>query len=125
VHRRGVELKEATVGQGGGQCWHGARKKQRRGVSGRRRSKRGSSSAGRSPYSRTRWWKWCAVNTVGGEAAAVVSWARGRRRPLFEGGGAVRTRSAHGSDRAADGRVPTVFIYSQNIQNSSNMEIEK
>jgi hypothetical protein len=38
--------------------------------------KRGSSSAGRSPYSRTRRWprrrKWWAANMVGGEAGAAV-----------------------------------------------------
>jgi hypothetical protein len=56
--------------------------------------KRGSSSAGRSPYSRMRQWlrqrKWWAANTVGGESAAAVSWARARQQQLlFEGVGAV------------------------------------
>jgi hypothetical protein len=55
----------------------------------RKRMKRGSSSAGRSPYSRTRRWlrrrKWWAAIIVGGEVAAVVSWAWARRRwPLSE-----------------------------------------
>jgi hypothetical protein len=45
---------------------HGARRKQRRGMSGRRRSKRVSSSAGCSPYSRTRRWP-RATEPVSGE----------------------------------------------------------
>jgi hypothetical protein len=85
-------------------------------------TKRGSSSAGRSPYSRTRQWlgrqKQWAVNTVGGEAAAAVSWARARRRrPLSEEVGVVRTRSARGLDRAADGWAPVVSLLSPNYPN--------
>jgi hypothetical protein len=50
---------------------------------------------------------------VGGEVVGVESWARARwRRLLSEGVGAVRTRLARGSDRAADGWAPTVLIYS-------------
>jgi hypothetical protein len=87
-----------------------------------KRTKRGSSSVGRSPYSRTRRWlrrrKWWAVNTVGGEAAAAVSWAPTRqRRPLSDEVGAVRTQSARGSDRAVDGRAPTVSLLSLNYPN--------
>jgi hypothetical protein len=85
-------------------------------------TKRGSSSAGRSPYSCTRQWlgrqKQWAVNTVGGEAAAAVSWAPARqRRPLSDEVGAVRTQSARGSDRAVDGRAPTVSLLSLNYPN--------
>jgi hypothetical protein len=48
-----------------------------------KRTKRRSSSAGRSPYSRTRRWlrrrkRW-AVNTVASEVAVVVLWVRASR----------------------------------------------
>jgi hypothetical protein len=87
-----------------------------------KRMRRESSSAGRSPYSRTRRWlrqrkRW-AVNTVGGEAAAAVSWVRARRwRPLSDGVSTVRMRSAHGSDRAADRWAAAVSLLSPNYPN--------
>jgi hypothetical protein len=53
-----------------------------------------------------------AAETVGGETAAAVSWAWARRRrPLSEEVGTVQTRSARGSDRAADGWAPRGFIF--------------
>jgi hypothetical protein len=53
-----------------------------------------------------------AVETVGGEAAAAVSWVRARRqRRLFEEAGTVQTRSARGSDRAADRWAHAVLFF--------------
>jgi hypothetical protein len=53
-----------------------------------------------------------AAETVGGETAAAMSWAWARqRRPLSEEVGTVRTRSARGSDGAADGWAPRGFIF--------------
>jgi hypothetical protein len=87
----------------------------------KKRTKRENLSVGHSPYSRTRRWKRWAVNTVGGEAATVVSWARARqRRPLSEGVGAVQTRSARGSYRAADGWAQAVSLLSLNYPNWLN-----
>jgi hypothetical protein len=58
---------------------------------------------------------------VGGEVAAAVLWAWARRwRPLSEGDGAVQTRSACGSDRAADGWAPAVSLLSLNYPNRLN-----
>jgi hypothetical protein len=97
----------------------------------RKRTKRGSSSVGRSPYSRTRWWlrrrKWRGVAiTVGGEAATAVSWARaGRRRPLSEEVCTVQMQSARGSDRAADGWAPRGFDFSNLTKTGSKLEFEK
>jgi hypothetical protein len=96
----------------------------------KKRTKRGSSLVGRSPYSRTRRWlrrrkRW-AANVVGGEAAAVVSWAWARGwRPLFEEVSTVRTLSARGSDRVADGGPRRFLYYPQIIQTGSNLEFEK
>jgi hypothetical protein len=66
--RAGWWPEEATLGGPGcgSRRWNSDRRKQRWGVNGRRRSKRGSSSAGHSPYSRmTRWPR--AVEPVGGK----------------------------------------------------------
>jgi hypothetical protein len=106
VNQRGVELKEATVGQRGGQRRRrsvdkgavvGAgttRGEIEVGVSGRRRSKRGSSSVGRSPYSRTRRWPW-AAEPVGGEA--VVRQGSGHGPDMVGMGGVIfRTRRMTG-----------------------------
>jgi hypothetical protein len=61
-------LEEAALSEltCGGRHWHDVRRKQRRGMSGRQRLKRGSSLVGRSPYSRTRRWP-RKVEPVGGE----------------------------------------------------------
>jgi hypothetical protein len=61
-------LEEAALGGPGcgGRHWHSARRKQRWGVSGRLRLKRGSLSVGRSPYSCTRRWP-RAAELVGGK----------------------------------------------------------
>jgi hypothetical protein len=85
----------------------------------RKRMKRGSLSAGRSPYSCTRrwlrWQKWWAAITVGGEVAAVVSWAWVRRQCLLsEEVGMVRTRLGHGSDQVANGWAPHAVPCSKN-----------
>jgi hypothetical protein len=57
-------------------------------------------------------------NMVGGEATAVVLWAQARRWRLWsEEVSAVLTRSARGSDQAADGWAPTVSLLSLNYPN--------
>jgi hypothetical protein len=64
--------------------------------------------------------------TVGGEAAATVSWERaGRRWPLSEEVSTVRTQSARGSDRAADGWAPRGFDFSNLTKTGSKLEFEK
>jgi hypothetical protein len=92
---------EAVLGETGcsGQHQHEVRRKQRWGVSARRRSKRGSSSVGRSPYSRTRRWP-RAVEPLGGEVVGVGKW----RWPLFEGGWHGLAQLAHGSYWETDTR---------------------
>jgi hypothetical protein len=92
---------EAVLGETGcsGQHQHEVRRKQRWGVSARRRSKRGSSSVGRSPYSRTRRWP-RAVEPLGGEVMGVGK----RRWPLFEGGWHGLAQLAHGSYWETDTR---------------------
>jgi hypothetical protein len=83
----------------------------------RKRTKRGSSSAGHSPYSRMRRWlrqlKW-----GGGDYG-------GRWRPLSKEVGTVRTQSAHGSDRAADGWAPRGCDFSNLTKTGSKLEFEK
>jgi hypothetical protein len=60
---------------------------------------------------------------VGGEAVAAVPWARqgsgGRCLRVF---GVVRTRSAHGSDRAADGGPHAVLIFFNLIKTGLNLK---
>jgi hypothetical protein len=64
--------------------------------------------------------------TVGGEAATTVSWERaGRRWPLSEEVSTVRTQSARGSDRAADGWAPRGFDFSNLTKTGSKLEFEK
>jgi hypothetical protein len=63
---------------------------------------------------------------VGGEAVAAVSWARAwQQRQLFEEVGTVQTRSACGSDRAADGWAPHGFDFSNLTKTGSKLEFEK
>jgi hypothetical protein len=59
-----------------------------------------------------------AAETVGSEAAAAVSWAWARQwQPLSEKVSAVRTWSARGSDRAADGWASAVSLLSPDYLN--------
>jgi hypothetical protein len=56
--------------------------------------------------------------SVGGETATVTPWARqGGGGRCLRVGGAVQTRSAHGSDWAADGGPHAVLIFFQFNQN--------
>jgi hypothetical protein len=64
-----------------------------------------------------------AAETVGGEAAAAVRWTR-------QGGDfhclrAVRTRSARGSYRAADGGPHVVLIFFNLTKTGSNLKFRK
>jgi hypothetical protein len=57
---------------------------------------------------------------------AVVPWARqGDDRRCLRAVGVVRTRSVHGSDRAADGGPHAVLIFFNLTKNGSNLKIEK
>jgi hypothetical protein len=64
--------------------------------------------------------------TAGGETAAATPWARqggsGRCLRVVD---AVWTRSARGSDRAADGGPHTVLIFFNLTKTGSNLEFEK
>jgi hypothetical protein len=95
---RAVAEGEAIGGPGcGRRRRHGTRGKQRRGMSERQRSKRGSSSVGHSPYNLMRRWT-RAAEPVGDEVV----------------GAGKRWRSARGSDQETDTRGPRgLFIIPQ------------
>jgi hypothetical protein len=108
---------EAVLGEPGcgSQRRHEARRKQRWGVSARWRSKRGSSSVGRSPYSRTRRWP-RAAEPLGGEVVGAGK----RWWPLFEGGQHGLTQLAHGLDRETDTRGSHGFFIILEFPNRLN-----
>jgi hypothetical protein len=64
--------------------------------------------------------------SVGGEMVAATPWARqGSGGHYLRAVGAVRTRSALGSDRAADGGPHAVLIFFNLTKTGSNLEFEK
>jgi hypothetical protein len=123
VHWRGVELEEVTVGQSGGRRgWCSVD----RGAVVSVGMTRGAVEAGCEWKTKVERGSSSAAETVGGEAAATVSWARARRwQSLSEEVCMVRTRSARGSDRAADGWAPRGFDFSNLAKTHSNLEFEK
>jgi hypothetical protein len=67
-----------------------------------------------------------AAETVGGKAAVGVLWARqGGGSRCLRVVGAVRMRSARGSDLAADGGPHAVLIFFNLTKTCSNMKIKK
>jgi hypothetical protein len=63
---------------------------------------------------------------VGGKMAAAMRWVwQGTGGHCLRVVGVVRTRSAHGSDRAADSGPHAVLIYFNLTKTGSKMEFEK